>query len=222
MKKLLLTLVIAVSTAVSAFAQFDCGDFDVCAGYRGFLGDQCFGTTLNGGYIGTNFTFTELLGPVDFGLGVNFSQAMAVAAYKDALVTDTLLTASQDFQFPVYFRILIDLGGCDLMFRLGPTFNCGVSLQNRLKDNFYGAEYRFDFYKDVNAEGGSKYWKFQRFDVLADVGMGFVFGERFRLEADFGYGCLLRCIEDYNSYKGEPNPNSHNMQLSVGIAYAFK
>lgn len=222
MKKLLLTLVIAAGTAVSAFAQFDCGDFDVNFGYRGCLGDQCFGTSLHGAYIGTNFTFTELLGPVDLGIGFKFGQSMAAAAYKDVLVTDTLLTATQDFQFPLYLRILIDLGGCDLLFRLGPTFNCGLNLQNRLKDNFYGQEYKFDFYRDVNAEGGSTYWKFQRFDILADVGVGFVFGERFRLEADFGYGCLARCIEDYKNYGGAVNPNSHNMELTVGIAYAFK
>lgn len=211
MKKLIITLAIALAACTAAFAQ---KGLSVGVGYQSYTLHQDYTITLpvlgdvtmksdnafGGVYAGASF---QLL---SFGPGINFIPGLYYSAtsWKDS--DDADVQAKQSFVgIPMYFSYKLDLVPGTLAIEpfLGPTFSYGLTFKGT-GDNWTNTT---DYY--------SGDYKYNKFNVALGGGIALDIVDMIRVNVGYNYYLL-------NLYGGDGQGNvNRNGALSFGVAYMF-
>lgn len=176
MKKII-TILVAALAATSAFAQLDFG-----AGYLNTTWKQTVGSlseteTLNGFYVGADYTVTKL-GPINVTPGAYLAYS---AKSEDGFKADMFaLNIPVNFSFGIDFSN--DLRG---FIYAGPTFEIGLSAQAKYEG------WSYSLYEDT----------LKRFDIKLGGGIGLDINKLIRVTAGYNAG-LLNMSQD-NDYKAK-------------------
>ena len=211
MKKLIITLAIALTACTAAFAQ---KGLSVGVGYQSYTLHSDYTITLpvlgdvttksddpfGGFYAGASF---QLL---SFGPGINFVPGLYFSAttYKDDDNSD--IQAKQSFiGAPIYFSYKLDLVPGTLAIEpfLGPTFTYGLSFKGT-GDNWTNTP---DYY--------TRDYDFKKFNIAVGGGIALDIVDMIRVNVGYNYYLL-------NLYGGDGKGNmNRNGALSFGVAYLF-
>lgn len=210
MKKLIITLAIALAACTAAFAQ---KGLSVGVGYQSYTLHQDYTVTIagidltskadnafGGVYAGASF---QLL---SFGPGINFIPGLYFSAtsYKDSDDADT--QAKQSFiGVPLYFSYKLDLVPGTLAIEpfVGPTVSYGLSFKGTA-DNW---SHTTDFYSDD--------YNFKKLNVAVGGGIALDIVDMIRVNVGYNYYLL-------NLYGGDGQGNvNRNGAVSFGVAYMF-
>lgn len=214
MKKTIVTILAALTICSAAFAKKDAPNMTFSAGWTATSkSDKIISTgiskdeLLNGWFIKGDYTFRELLGPVNLTPGVKFQQTFSK---KDKFGIGTLGEYTEqdiiaDIQVPVDFSWSMDLGNVEPFIFAGPTFNFGLTSRTvRAFNNRRDEEMHY-----------RKETDYRPFNIFVGGGVGCRIS-CIRITARFDYGLI-------NRWRGETAKIQRlsDSQITVGVGYCF-
>lgn len=212
MKKLLLTLVIAVSAAISANAQFGLGfgfansslhskveDFKTAEGMNGLF--------IEGAYtfhIGNHFGITPAVQYewVKEGNIETLKEAMQLIG-KKASWSEHYLNVPVRFSYGFNVGKVIGLGTY-----AAPTFSVGLASKINADGN------KIDIY-DVGGESIEEDNMMSRFDFMIGLGLYCDLFQKFRVRFGYDYGLVNRAADSVK------DGNLHRGQIQLGVSFLF-
>lgn len=163
---------------------------------------------LNGWFLSADFTFRELLGPVNLTPGIrfqqNFSKKEKLEIGKYGEYSEQLIIA--DIQVPVDFSWGYDFNGIVPFVFAGPTFNFGITSRTVKQFNEGYKEEDMHYRRDTD---------YRPFNIFVGGGIGCRY-KCIRIAARYDYGLINRWKG--NTAKEERMTDS---QITVGVAYCF-
>lgn len=199
MKKIIITLALAVAATASAFAQVNLG-----AGYLNNSAKSTVSNTsstlkTNGFYVGGDYNFNIAGGlGLDLGLQYQFLTGNDSSFIGKGTITEHYLAV------PVMFNYGIALGNSAKLFAFaGPSAQLGLA--SNLKAEAVGLSTTRNLYGD-NSDYG-------RFDILVGGGVGIELMDMVRFTVSYNYGLVDRNTSD--------NVTLHDSLLSAGVAFMF-
>lgn len=208
MKRIVLTLVLAVVASASAFAQLGIG-----AGFTNnsqSAADDGKALVSKGFYVEGiyNIPIGNVLSIVP-GVRYAFSSNGNIRDIKidDISLADLKASLSeQNIYVPVMLQCGVPMGNIKLLAFAGPTFQFALSSVL----NVAAEVERFSLDKNIDLLGENGLFK--RTDIFVGGGVGVEFG-RFQVKAAYDFGLLNRSSNDNRTYKGQ--------QIRIGAAYLF-
>lgn len=215
MKKTIVTILAAITVCNMAFARNDEPNIGIGAGWTAtskqstLKSDKSTNSELlNGWYVGIDYTFRELLGPINLVPGVQFSQIFSKKEQfgVPGIGKYTEQDIIADIKVPVDFSWSYNFGKIEPYIAVGPTFDFGITSRTvkRLNDGY--KEEDMHYRKDTD---------YRSFNILIGGGIGCRFG-CIRISARYDYGLL-------NRWKGKTAETKHmtDQLITVGAAYCF-
>lgn len=212
MKKIIITLALAVAACTTAFAQL--GGLSVGAGYQSYTDHADYTVTLpvlgsttfnsndaySGFYAGLSYNVLTL-GP---GIGITPGIYFSSASYKNADNGD--IQSKQSFiGVPVNFSYKLDLvpGTLAIQPYVGPTFSFALSYKSTT-DNWKNTTDNYSDDSDLS-----------KFNIALGGGLALDIVDMIRVTVGYNYYLL-------NLYKGDGNGTyQRNGVLNFGVAYLF-
>lgn len=215
MKKTIVTVLAALTICSAAFAKKDAPNITFSAGWAATVkNDKLIATgdmtkeLLNGWFIKGDYTFRELLGPVNITPGVRFQQTFSKKDEFDipGLGKYTEQDIIADIQVPVDFSWSLDLGNIEPFIFAGPTFNFGLTSRTVKRFNDGYKEEPMHYRRDTD---------YRPFNIMIGGGVGCRF-KCIRITARFDYGLI-------NRWRGETAKiqRMSDSQITVGVGYCF-
>lgn len=184
MKKILLSIAVAVLGTVAASAQFgiNAGYSNVNENYS--LNGTSDDESINHVFVGANYTFS-----LDkFCQGLGFETGLSVY-YGKKTYDETLYTEKYTNSFlslPVLLEYTIQIGNFEVNPFGGFEFTYGLNSKSKITGNGTGASYTTDWYEDT----------YKRLEVSAEIGLGFKLIDNIYLFADYQKGLINTSKQD--------------------------